>query len=239
MPPVPLVQDHYDVVQVDGIWLHRKAVVLIAVADAHVIGWRVARSETSLAWSLLMERIAAPRVLACDGGGGIAKAVRQVWPTTAMQRCLFHISMNVTALTSMNPKLKAGKELKHLAIRLSQVKSEEDLRQWLVAYNAWETTWHEWLKTQSTYKDGSEADKHQRLVKARNLLNKRIREGTMNTFITQANHCDSPIPTTNNLLESWNKQLRAMLKKPQRLEPGTCNQSHLLVVPPTHTRTRK
>lgn len=41
MPPVPIIQDHYDVVQVDGIWLHRKGIVLIAVAGSHVIAWRV------------------------------------------------------------------------------------------------------------------------------------------------------------------------------------------------------
>ena len=72
MPPVPLVRQRHDVVQVDGIWLHRRAVVLVAVADGHVIGWRVARHEDSVVWGLLMGRIAAPRVLVCDGGGGIA-----------------------------------------------------------------------------------------------------------------------------------------------------------------------
>ncbi|BDR53292.1 hypothetical protein KIM372_11990 [Bombiscardovia nodaiensis] len=122
-----------------------------------------------------MQRSAAPRVLVRDGGGGISKALKQAWPATAMQRCLFHISMNVTALTIMGLRLQAGKELKHLVIPLSQVKSENDLRTWLVAYNAWETKWHAWLKESSTYQDGSEADRHQRLVKARNLLNRTIR----------------------------------------------------------------
>lgn len=175
MPPVPLVLQRHDVVQVDGIWLHRRAVVLVAVADGHVIGWRVARHEDSVVWGLLMGRIAAPRVLVCDGGGGIAKAMRRVWPGTSMQRCLFHIAMNVTALTGMRPRLEAGRQLRRIAITLSRVKTQEDLMDWLVAYNDWETRWHEWLRTQSTYRDGSEADKHQRLVTARNLLNKRIR----------------------------------------------------------------
>lgn len=38
-PPVPLVDEVHHVVHVDGIHLHRDAVVLIAVAGGHVIGW--------------------------------------------------------------------------------------------------------------------------------------------------------------------------------------------------------
>ena len=44
-PPVPLVDEVHHVVHVDGIHLHRDAVVLIAVAGGHVIGWHVAKSE--------------------------------------------------------------------------------------------------------------------------------------------------------------------------------------------------
>ena len=41
-PPVPLIDEVYDVVHLDGIHLHRDAVVLIAIARGHVIGWYVA-----------------------------------------------------------------------------------------------------------------------------------------------------------------------------------------------------
>lgn len=37
-PPVPLDRSAHDVVHLDDIHLHRKAVVLIAIADGHVIG---------------------------------------------------------------------------------------------------------------------------------------------------------------------------------------------------------
>lgn len=49
-PPVPLVDEVHHVVHVDGIHLHRDAVVLIAVAGGHVIGWHVAKSEKAAAW---------------------------------------------------------------------------------------------------------------------------------------------------------------------------------------------
>ena len=88
-PPVPLVDEVHHVVHVDGIHLHRDAVVLIAVAGGHVIGWHVAKSEKAAAWQCLMARIAPPDVLVCDGGGGVLKAAKATWPDTRIQRCLF------------------------------------------------------------------------------------------------------------------------------------------------------
>lgn len=88
-PPVPLVDEVHHVVHVDGIHLHRDAVVLIAVAGGHVIGWHVAKSEKAAAWQCLMARIAPPDVLVCDGGGGVLKAAKAMWPDTRIQRCLF------------------------------------------------------------------------------------------------------------------------------------------------------
>ena len=79
-PPCPMGGQVHDVVHLDGIHLGRKAVVLIAYAGGHVIGWYVARRETSAAWMSLMARIAEPVVVVCDGGGGIRKALRHAWP---------------------------------------------------------------------------------------------------------------------------------------------------------------
>lgn len=78
----------YDVVHLDGIHLGHKAVVLIAWAGGHGIGWYVARRETSAAWMSPMARIAEPMVVVCDGGGGIHKALRHAWPHAREQRCL-------------------------------------------------------------------------------------------------------------------------------------------------------
>lgn len=87
---------------------------------------------------------------------------------------------------------RQGTQTPHYDAR--RVKSGNDMRAWPVAYDAWEIKWHEWSKESSTYRDGSKADKYQRLVKARNLGNRRISEGTMDTFITQANQCVQPHP---------------------------------------------
>lgn len=175
-PPVPLVDEVHHVVHLDGIHLHRQAVVLIAIADGYVIGWYVARRETSAGWMNLMARIAPPDVVVCDGGGGLLKALNTIWPDTRIQRCLFHACMNITTLTGMRPRLDAGKQLRKLAIALSRVTTQDDATSWLVAYSQWEQEYHEFLDERSTYMDGSEQDTHQRLVKARRIIRKRIKE---------------------------------------------------------------
>ncbi|RYQ47932.1 transposase, partial [Bifidobacterium pseudolongum subsp. globosum] len=52
-PPCPMDGQVHDVVHLDGIHLGRNAVVLIAYGDGHVLGWYVARRETSAAWENL------------------------------------------------------------------------------------------------------------------------------------------------------------------------------------------
>lgn len=86
----PLVDEVHHVVFVDGIYLARNVVVLIACTKNHVLGWYVAKGEYSGAWQALFDRIAPPDVVICDGGSGIASALQAQWPTTRVQRCTFH-----------------------------------------------------------------------------------------------------------------------------------------------------
>lgn len=53
---------------VDRIYLSHKLVVLIACTKTHVLGWYVAKGETTRAWQALMSRIAPPDVVVCMVG---------------------------------------------------------------------------------------------------------------------------------------------------------------------------
>jgi hypothetical protein len=211
-PKTPLVDEPHEWVHADGIHLGRNAVVLIAVDETgFVLGWHTARSESARAWSTLFSRIAPPRVLVCDGGSGIRKAMRQAWPGTRMQRCLFHVFMDVTVLTTRHPQLQAGRQLLDLAHRLLHATTRQRATRWLRDYSAWESRWHEWLAETSTYTDGSIQQAHQRLVRARNMLNRRIGEGVLFEFL-QPEHDHHDVPWTNNRIESLNARLRDMLR---------------------------
>lgn len=56
----------------DAAWLHQcgaAAVALIACTPDYVLGWYVARTENSRAWTALMQGIAPPLLVVSDGGG--------------------------------------------------------------------------------------------------------------------------------------------------------------------------
>ena len=228
----------YDVVHLDGIHLGRNAVVPVAWAGGHVLGWYVARRETSAAWMSLMARIAEPVVVVCDRGGGIRKALRHAWPHARVQRCLLHICPDIGAILGTNPRHEASRQLLRLAKELTHVKDGDAMAAWLGAYNAWELRHKDFLDQKSVGADGSENDLHQRLVKARDTMRRRIRERTMFTFMDPELGTATPVPTTNNAIESVNARIREMLRGPPQPTPDPSNQGRVLVVSPTHRAPR-
>ena len=73
----PKVEGIRDVLFLDGIYLRRKACVLICCDEKHVLGWYLCRYEHAEAWIALMKRIAEPRMVVSDGGTGFAKALKK------------------------------------------------------------------------------------------------------------------------------------------------------------------
>ena len=146
----------------------------------------------------------------CDGGGGIRKALRHAWPGARVQRCLLHICPDIGAILGTNPRHEASRQLLRLTKELARVHDGDAMAAWLGAYNAWETRHKDFLEQKSVWSDGSENDLHQRLVKARDTMRRRIREHTMFTFMDPGLGIGTPVPTTNNAIESQNARIRAM-----------------------------
>lgn len=138
------------VLHVDGLHLRRSAVVLISSnEEGQPVGWYLARSEHSRAWRALLDQSQKPLMVVTDGGAGFRKALASKWPKMRVQRCLFHAYGNITALTSKNPKLAAGRELKNLAWSLLGIKTLEESRVWEQLYLQWDSKWDEFLKEKS------------------------------------------------------------------------------------------
>ncbi len=212
--PVPSVCDEvHHVVFVDGIWLGRDVVILIACTKDYVIGWHLARSEHSQAWSALMARIAPPDVVVSDGGNGFEKARRAIWPRTHVQRCTFHAFCQVKRQTTTRPKLQAGVELYGIAKDLLHVNDLNGAAEWLASFSNWCTRWDEFLK-EKTVVDGRIQFKHERLRRARRGLEKLARAGTLFTYLEEDLTQEGFIPATNNMIEGGvNAQLRIVLKE--------------------------
>ena len=133
-PLPPVTGEVCRVVFVDGLYLGRKACVLIARSEESVLGWYVARSESSGAYRALMARIAPPEVVVTDGGSGFQKARRQAWPDTRVQRCTFHAFEQVKRYTTTRPRTQAGVDLYALAKGLLRVGDPGQAAAWLAEH---------------------------------------------------------------------------------------------------------
>ena len=209
-PFSPIVDEVHDVIFVDGIHLGRGAVVLIAQTPDCVLGWYAARSENSRAWGALMSRIAPPALVVTDGGSGFAKACKRIWPTTRVQRCTFHAYCRIRQATTTRPKLEASQRLYALGRQLTHVTDIEDAQEWIGAYQEWCTRWKDFLEEKTRRPEGGWEYTHERLVRARNSLNKLISQGLLFTYLDPT--WTHQMPAMTNQIESTNAQLRQMLR---------------------------
>lgn len=217
MPPI--IDEIHNVIYIDGIYISRKLVVLIASTDDFVLGWYLARSEHSKAWGALMSRIAPPEIVVTDGACGFEKARKQYWPNTEVQRCVLHAFRQVRRYTTSRPKLPAGIELYGLAQELKKLKTLKDADCWVSNYLNWCSQWDEFLEEKSYGEDGRWSYTHWRLRKARSSLNRIIGSNQIFTYLTSNLAKAISLPSTNNRAESINAQLRRMLRIHRGLSP--------------------
>lgn len=210
-PTAPVCDEIHHVVHVDGIWLKRSCVILIACTEEHVVGWHLARSESSQAWAALMARMAPPDVVVTDGGSGFERARRAAWPETKVQRCTFHAFEQVKRCTTTRPRTQAGVDLYAIAKGLLKVGTPDAAAEWLAEYAKWCSDYDGFLKEREIV-DGRPRYKHERLRKARRSLTKLCQKGVLFTYLDEALAADGAVPATNNRIEGGvNRQIRAML----------------------------
>ena len=184
--PMPeAVDEACRVVYVDGIWVASDCVVLIACSDEFVLSWHLARAETTAAWRSLLSRVAAPEVVVTDGGSGFAAAFAAEWPSTKVQRCVFHAFCQVKRQTTTRPKLQAGIELYGLAKELLHIETLAQAEWWLERLGQWCGFWADFLEQRSVV-DGRSVYTHERLRRARSGLVRLANAGTLFTYLDPA-----------------------------------------------------
>ena len=94
------------------------------------------------------------------------------------------------------------------------VKDQDAAIEWLSSYNAWCMKWEEFLAERTVNEEtGKMGWTHERLVTARNGLNKLVKDRTLFTFLDPELTVDGPLPSTNNRLEGGvNAQIRNVLR---------------------------
>lgn len=213
-PLPPKVEEQSEILFVDGIYLGRKACILICCDEKNVLGWYLCRYEHAGAWVALMSRIAEPKVVVSDGGKGFAKALRKAWPNAEHQRCLFHVFSQVKRYTTSKPKTAAGIELYVLAKDLLHIGAKEDAEKWTDRFIQWAVKYKDFL-SQMTYDDyGRKRPTHERLLKAQRSIVRLLKDETMFTYLDESLRREiEKIPSTTNRIEgSINARLRDMLR---------------------------
>ena len=84
-----------------------------------------------------MNRLPPPQVVVTDGGAGIRKALRNTWPKTRVQRCLFHVKTNTITDLTRKPKTAAGKALLALTNQLLTINTPQEAANWIRLLHQW------------------------------------------------------------------------------------------------------
>ena len=214
-PMPPVVEAGRDVLYVDGIYIARKACVLICCDADHVLGWYLCRYEHAEAWMALMSRIAAPGLVVSDGGTGFAKALRKAWPRSRHQRCVFHVFCQIKRYTTSKPQTEAGMELYLLARDLLHLESRKEAEKWVDRFLRWVEKYKSFLSQMTCDEYGNKRPTHERIRKAQRSVLKLIKDGTMFTYLEEPlrTKLEGVSSTTNRIEGGINSQLRAMLRE--------------------------
>ena len=212
--PMPLkIESPMKVVYVDGIYLGRKACILICCNERYVLGWYLCRYENSRAWEALMQRIAAPAMVVSDGGHGFRKALKRVWPKAKLQRCTFHAFLQVKRYTTGSPKTIAGIEMYMTAKDLLMIKDLGQAANWVTRLINWRIKHKTFLSEMTRDEKGKLRPMHERLLKAERSLARLVRQNTLFTYLDESLSYGEELPSTNNRIEGGiNAQLRTMLR---------------------------
>lgn len=206
-PRMPVTGEVHDAVLVDGIWIGDWC-LLIALSDTgHVIAWQWSGGETTAAWQALFEQVPEPGVVVTDGGSGIRSALANAWPDTIIQRCIFHLQMNVTRELTRRPRLKAGRALRRIAKALTDIHNIDDAIAWRLTLEAWWQQYGHLTRERTMYDNGQFGFTHLRLRKAWNILHRATEAGHVFTYLKHKN------PRTTSPLEGGiNAQIRYLLR---------------------------
>ena len=212
-PMPPKIESPMNVIYVDGIYLGRKACILICCNERYVLGWYLCRYENSRAWEALMQRIAAPAMVVSDGGHGFRKALKRVWPKAKLQRCTFHAFIQVKRYTTGSHKTIAGIEMYMIAKDLLMIKDMEQAGHWATRLINWRIKHKTFLSEMTQDEKGKLRPMHERLLKAERSLVRLVRQNTLFTYLDESLSCGEELPSTNNRIEGGiNAQLRTMLR---------------------------
>lgn len=138
-----------------------------------------------------------PLAITMDGEKSAIRAIREVWPQTKIQRCLYHLQRQGLMWIRTFPKTQAGAELRALLNTLASIQSFKDRDIFLELFHAWINAHYLFIKnlpnTTVAFKD---------LKRTAALIQNALPD--MFHYL-----CDPKIPATTNALEGFYSRLKS------------------------------
>lgn len=205
-PHLPATGEVHHAVLVDGVWIGSWCLLIALSSTGHVIAWQWAARESTAAWEALFAQVPQPGVVVTDGGSGIRSALANTWPETAIQRCIFHLQLNVTRELTRKPRLRAGRALRQIALNLTTVHDIDAAIEWRLTLEKWWQQFGHMTRERTMYDNGQFGYTHLKLRKAWGILHRAAEAGHVFTSLTHGN------PRATSRLEGLNSQIRHLLR---------------------------
>lgn len=193
---IPNDRERRKVLHFDGKYVHHRC-YLIASDGKHVVGYSLVKQEDRTNWRNFISCFPKPEYVVCDGERGLTSAINDIWPTVKIQRCIFHVWMNIRQKLTLTPETEAGIELLILGKRLLKIESVEQKETWLKDFKIWKDKYEEFVKEKTWDPSTGEVwYKHKKLRSAAYNLSLLILKNNLFLYLE-----DQHVPKTNNCLE--------------------------------------
>ncbi|WKS42852.1 transposase, partial [Corynebacterium propinquum] len=97
----------------------------------------------------LLDELAPPQLVTCDGDSGGLKALHRLWPNTPVQRCIVHVKRNIQRATGLHPTSPMGKALQRLSFELLAADNLDKAAKWTVKLHQFGTVFSSQLKART------------------------------------------------------------------------------------------
>lgn len=203
--PLPkLDQSEYDVAYllIDGLWLAKYFVLMVyrqsknlVILHVSVAGGEYASKITKDLQALKQEGYIFTGIVT-DGGKGIVSAVKEVYPHTAHQICLYHLYSEASKAIGKRPKDYRVQQLRSLLDHVWKIEYRAALRWWHKQVRTWIFMNHNFLVEKKYDHEGTYWFVHKGVRKAARILD--ILPQTSFTFL----YGHPLMPKTTNEIEA-------------------------------------
>ena len=149
-------------------------------------------------WFLYLKKQGlSPHSMTMDGHLKVIEAIKEIWPKTIIQRCLYHIQRQGLQWLRTYPKTEAGKELRNLLLTLCSIRSIKERNTFIQTYKDWLFKYKSFVKTLPRTSVA--------------FIDLKRAMGLITNAIPNMFHylCHSKIPATTNSLEGFYSRLKS------------------------------